>query len=303
MIIEAKKLLINTIFIVLFPITLSCQKAGEKLIYQGAELEVAGTDYKFTEGPAVDSEGNVFFTDQPNNRILKWSAIDGAISTFMEPAGRANGLFFDHDGNLLAAADEKFELWRIDKEKNVTVLLDEFQGKKFNGPNDIWVAPDGGIYFTDPYYQRPYWERQEKEMDQQQVYYVSPDMGEVSVAASGFVQPNGIVGSADGKTLYIADIGDKKTYVYTINEDHSLSNKKLFCELGSDGMTLDDQGNVYLTGKGVTVFNTQGVKILHIPVPQPWTANVTFGGKNQNILFITAMNAVYTLQMNVKGIR
>ncbi|MBT8184813.1 MAG: SMP-30/gluconolactonase/LRE family protein [Eudoraea sp.] len=301
--IETSKIILNAILLVLIPLTLSCQDKGKMLIAPGAELHLVAADYEFTEGPAVDRHGNVYFTDQPNNRILKWSAEDGTVSTFLKPAGRANGLFFDHEGNLLAAADENFELWRIDSEKNVTVLLDEFEGKKFNGPNDLWVDPDGGIYFTDPYYQRPYWDRNEKEMEHKQVYYFRPDTGRVTVAASDFVQPNGIVGSADGKTLYIADIGDKKTYVYTINEDHSLSDRKLFCELGSDGMTIDQQGNVYLTGDGVTVFNSQGAKILHIPVPQKWTANVTFGGKDRNVLFITAMNSVYTLEMNVSGVR
>ena len=121
--------------------------------------------------------------------------------------------------------------------------------------------------------------------------------------ADDFVMPNGIIGSADGKTLYIADIGDKKTYVYSVNEDGSLSGRKLFCELGSDGMTIDNQGNVYLTGDGVTVFDPSGEQIEHIPVPEKWTANVTFGGPNQNILFITAMDSVYTLEMNVNGIR
>ena len=297
------KTFVYTSFLSILPLVISCQEEGQALIAPDAELTLIAADYTFTEGPAVDAKGNVYFTDQPNNRILRWAAAQGTISTFMEPAGRANGLYFDHNGNLLAAADEKFELWSIDPNKNVTVLLDEFEGKKFNGPNDLWVDPDGGIYFTDPYYQRPYWERQQKEMDAQKVYYLSPDRQKVSIAANEFIQPNGIIGSSDGSKLYVADIGDKKTYVFTINQDHSLSEQKLFCEMGSDGMTLDNRGNLYLTGDGVTVFNPQGVKILHIPVPQKWTANVTFGGENQDQLFITAMNSVYTLQMKVKGIR
>jgi gluconolactonase len=300
---NTKTLLYKALLIFIIPFTCSCQAQEPDLIAEGAVLTLVAADYKFTEGPAVDKEGNVYFTDQPNNQILKWSAQDGNISTYMQPSGRANGLYFDHDGNLLAAADEKFELWRIDVEKNVTVLLEEFEGKKFNGPNDIWVDPDGGIYFTDPYYQRPYWERTKKEMEKQQVYYLSPDMGEVKVVANDLIQPNGIIGSGDGKTLYIADIGDKKTYSYTIVKDGGLEDKNLLCELGSDGMTLDNRGNVYLTGNGVTVFNKKGEQILHIPVPQKWTANVTFGGKDQNTLFITAMNSVYTLQMNVHGVR
>ncbi len=281
----------------------SCSSQEPNLVADGAELTLVSADYEFTEGPAVDEEGNVFFTDQPNNRILKWDAGQGTVSTYMQPSGRANGLYFDHEGNLMAAADEKFELWRIDPEKNVTVLLDAYEGKKLNGPNDLWVDPGGGIYFTDPYYQRPYWERKEKELENQQVYYLRPDMGGLRVAAADFVQPNGIIGSPEGKLLYVADIGDKKTYSFDIEDDGSLKNKTLFCQMGSDGMTIDNKGNVYLTGDGVTVFSPEGEQILHIPVPQKWTANVTFGGKDQKTLFVTAMNSVYTLKMNVNGVR
>ena len=284
-------------------LTLACQSQEANLIEEGAELTQLSENYTFTEGPAVDANGNVFFTDQPNDRILKWAADDGTISTFLQPSGRANGLYFDHEGNLLAAADENFELWSIDAKKNVTVILNEFEGKKLNGPNDLWVAPDGGIYFTDPYYQRPYWERKKKDIEKEQVYYLTSDRTNLSVVTENFVRPNGIIGSADGKTLYIADIGDNKTYSYTIAKDGKLKNKTLFCELGSDGMTLDNKGNLYLTGDGVTVFNKEGKQILHIPVPQKWTANVTFGGKDQRTLFITAMNSIYTLDMKVGGIR
>ncbi|MEX0289712.1 MAG: SMP-30/gluconolactonase/LRE family protein [Flavobacteriaceae bacterium] len=295
--------IVKVLFVALVPYLCSCQSQESELIAEGASLTLVADGFKFTEGPAMDKNGNVFFTDQPNDRILKWASEDGSVSTYMQPSGRANGLYFDHDGNLLAAADEKFELWRIDSEKNTTVLLDAFEGKKLNGPNDIWVDPQGGIYFTDPYYHRPYWTRTKPEMKKQQVYYLKPDGEELRMVIDDFVQPNGIIGSADGKTLYVADIGDKKTYKFSIEADGSLENKTLFCSMGSDGMTLDAKGNVYLTGDGVTVFNKKGEQILHIPVPQKWTANVTFGGKDQNLLFITAMNSVYTLQMKVKGIR
>ena len=280
----------------------SCNAQENSIIAEGAQLTLVAMGYEFTEGPAVDKDGNVFFTDQPNDRIIKWSAADNSVTTYMHPSGRANGLYFDHDGNLLACADENFQIWQIDSNKNVTVLIDDFEGKKLNGPNDLWVDPKGGIYFTDPYYQRPYWERQKKEIEKEQVYYITPDMKAVRVVVDDFVQPNGIIGTADGKMLYIADIGDKKTYSYTINDDGSLKNKTLFTALGSDGMTLDNQGNVYLTGEGVTVFNKKGVQILHIPIAKKWTANVTFGGQEQNILFITAMDAVYTLEMKVNGV-
>lgn len=297
-----KFIFLQVIALMLF-LNLSCRAQKNSLIADGAELTLVSDEYEFTEGPAVDAKGNVFFTDQPNDQILKWSVQDEKISVYMKPSGRANGLYFDHDGNLLAAADEKFELWQIDSEKNVTVLFDEFEGKKLNGPNDIWVDPNGGIYFTDPYYQRPYWERTKKEIEEERVYYYNPDIDELKIVVDDFVQPNGIIGSADGKTLYIADIGDDKTYAYSTGGGGNLTDKKLFCEMGSDGMTLDNNGNLYLTGDGVTVFNPKGEKILHIPVPQKWTANVTFGGKEQRTLFITAMNSLYTLEMNVHGIR
>ena len=282
--------------------TTTCQSQNSDIIAKGAELELVADGYTFTEGPAVDPEGNVFFTDQPNDQILKWTVGEG-VSVYMHPSGRANGLYFDYDGNLLACADEKFQLWRIDSEKNVTVLWEQFEGLDLNGPNDLWVDPDGGIYFTDPYYQRPYWERTEKVLEKQQVYYISPDMGEIKVVADEFVRPNGIIGSADGKTLYIADIGDEKTYSYSISENGTLINKKLFCSMGSDGMTLDNQGNLYLTGDGVIVFDKDGNQIEQIPTGKKWTANVTFGGPDQDLLFITAMDAVFSLQMNVRGIR
>ena len=294
----------NLVFIATFFLCInSCSSQGGALITEGATLMQVSDEFSFTEGPASDKEGNVFFTDQPNDKILKWNANDNTISVFKEPAGRANGLYFDHDGNILAAADEKNEIWRIDKNGNVDTLITHFEGKKLNGPNDIWVDSKGGIYFTDPYFQRPYWERTEPEIVERKVYYISPDMKSVKSIAEGFVLPNGIIGTPDGNTLYVADVGDQKTYSYPINADGSLGEKKLFTTMGSDGMTLDNNGNVYLTGNGVTVFNSSGEQIEHIPVEEEWTANVTFGGPDQDILFITAKGSVYTLQMNVHGVR
>ena len=292
-----------TFILLLIGLQPSCKAQDNSIIVSGAEPILVASDYEFTEGPAVDKQGNVFFTDQPNDQILKWSATDNSVTVFMNPSGRSNGLYFDNEGNLLACADEKNQLWQIDSKKNVTVLIDGFKGKKLNGPNDLWVDQKGGIYLTDPFYKRPWWSHKEPELESKRVYYLPKDKKEIRVVADEFVQPNGIIGTPDGETLYIADIGDKKTFSYTINKDGSLSNKKLFAEMGSDGMTLDNNGNVYLTGDGVTVFNKKGEKLQHIPINQKWTANVTFGGENQRKLFITAMNSVYTLEMNVTGIR
>jgi gluconolactonase len=266
-----------------------------------ARLEKLAGDFKFTEGPAADAGGNVYFTDQPNDRILKWST-DGKLSTFLQPCGRSNGLCFDAQGNLWACADERNELWRIDPKGGLTVVVTHYQGKLLNGPNDVWVRPDGGIYFTDPYYKRDYWKRGPKEQDKEAVYYLAPDHKSLTRVVDDLKQPNGIIGTPDGKTLYVADIGGNKTYSYEIQDDGTLKNKQLFCALGSDGMTIDNEGNVYLTGKGVTVFDKMGKKIETIAVPEPWTANVCFGGKDRDTLFITASKGLYSIKMRVKGV-
>ncbi len=280
---------------------ISSASEQNEIVAPGAEVKLLADEFQFTEGPASDSEGNVYFTDQPNNRIMKWST-DGELSTFMQPAGRSNGLFFDSDGSLLACADEKNQLWDISVGKDVTVLVKDYKGKLLNGPNDLWLHPNGGIYFSDPLYKRPYWERDpEMQQEGRYVYYLKPDRKTLRPVATDLVQPNGVIGTPDGENLYVADIGDKKTYVYDIEKDGSLNNRKLFCEMGSDGMTLDAQGNVYLTGRGVHVFNKLGEKIKHIEIDSGWTANVCFGGKDNKTLFITATKYLYALAMNVEG--
>ena len=219
----------------------------------------------------------------------------------MEPCGRSNGLCFDKDGKLWACADEKNELWRIDmKSKEKIVVAKDFGGKLLNGPNDVWVDDKGGAYFTDPFYKRPYWKRGPKEQDKQALYYVTP-AGKLTRVDDDYGQPNGLVGTPDGKTLYVADIGKNKTYAYDIESGGTLKNRRLFCELGSDGMTLDADGNVYLTGRGVIVFDKTGKKLTTIEVPEPWTANVCFGGKDMKSLFITASKGLYSVRMRVKG--
>jgi gluconolactonase len=270
------------------------------VIAPGATLKKLADGFEFTEGPASDKQGNVFFTDQPNDRILKWST-DGRLSTFMQPSGRANGLCFDSRGNLWAAADDKNELWRISPKGQVTVVAKEFEGKAFNGPNDIWISPKGRVYFTDPYYKRPYWNRGPMEMDQH-VYSLKLDGKDLTRVIDDLKQPNGIIGTPDGKTLYVSDIRDKKTFRYRIEKDGSLADKQLHCSMGSDGMTIDDRGNIYLTNKGVFVFDTTGRQIEHIEVPEPWTANVCFGGKARRTLFITASKGLYSIEMAVKGV-
>jgi gluconolactonase len=278
-----------------------CQQPGSmKVVKAGAQLVQVSKQFSFTEGPAADKAGNIFFTDQPNDKIWKY-AIDGKLSLFMEKAGRANGMYFDKKGNLVTCSDEQNEIWAITEKKTVTVLLSNVEGEKLNGPNDLWIDNKGGIYFTDPYYQRDYWQRKKPDLKGQYVYYLPKGEKAAIVVDSLLVKPNGIIGKAESNILYVADIEANKTYKYQINADGSLSNRQLFVMQGSDGMTMDEEGNLYLTGKGVTIYNSSAIKIGNIPIPSGWVANVCFGGRDRTTLFITASESVYTLQMAVKG--
>lgn len=288
--------------LILLPSLSKEKNKGSSIVAKDAKLQKLASGFAFTEGPACDDKGNIYFTDQPNNRILKWST-DNELTVFGESFGRANGLYFDKKGNLISCSDEKNELWSISPDGQATVLVKDFEGKKLNGPNDLWIAPNGGIYITDPFYKRPWWDHQSSEQDSENVYYLAPGASRLIKVVSDLIKPNGIIGTADGKYLYVADIKDNKTWRYTVEKDGALSGKKLFAELGSDGMTIDNKGNIYLTGKGVTVFNSDGIMIEQIPVDENWTANVCFGGKDRHLLFITASKSIYGLKMKVKGVR
>jgi len=276
------------------------QKPSSKLFSQ-SELKLVSKGFSFTEGCSRDKEGNVFFTDQPNDKIWRYDT-EGKMTLFMDKTGRSNGTYFDREGNLLTCADEKGQIWSISPNGAVTVLLDNINGKQLNGPNDLWMDLKGGIYLTDPYYQRSYWNRTSPDLDGENVYYLPKGSKVAKMIATGFGKPNGIVGTPDGKYLYIADIGAGKIYKYTIANDGSLSDKQLFINRGADGMTLDHLGNIYLTGgEGVYIYNKKGESVGLIKVPKG-PSNVCFSGKENNILFITARDAVYTILMTVRGV-
>jgi len=269
--------------------------AHASVVADGAKVEKLAGGFAFTEGPAADALGNVFFSDIPNNRIHKWS-LDGKLSTFRENSGGANGLYFDKDGNLLACEGGGRRLVSIDPKGNVTVLADKYQGKKFNSLNDLWIDPKGGVYFTDPRYGN----RDGMEQDGEHVYYLAPDRKKLIRVIDDMVRPNGLIGTPDGSMLYVTDNGGGKTFAYTVNKDGTLSNKKLLAPEGSDGMTIDNEGNIYLTAGGVVVYNKNGEKIEEIKVPEG-PANVTFGGSDSQTLFITARTSLYSVRMRVKG--
>ena len=273
---------------------------ADGVVAPGAKLEKLSGGFAFTEGPTRDAHGNVFFVDQPNNRIMEWSA-DGKLTTFMQPSGYANGMMFDAQGNLIACADEHNQLWSIAPDKTVTVLVTNFQGKYMNGPNDVWVAPNGGMFITDPFYQRTWWDHTTMALPNEEVFYLSPDRKTLTQVTSDLKKPNGITGSPDGKKLFVSDIGAGRTWRYDIQPDGALTNKTVFCQLGSDGMTIDAAGNVYLTGRGVTIFDPSGKQIDHIDVPEKWSANVCFSGPDRRTLFITASESLYSIRLRFPG--
>jgi len=284
--------------------TSAVAQTNEAITASGEQVVLLSDGFSFTEGPAVDRDGNIYFTDQPNDKILRWSVDEKKMTVFSDNTGRANGLYFDLDGKLLACSDLENEIWRFDMMGGHEVVLTDFDGKKLNGPNDLWVHPSGGIYFTDPLYKRDYWKRDpEMQQDGQHVYYLAPGSTKAIRVDNSLQQPNGIIGTPDGRLLYVADIRAGKTYTFDIQADGALANKRLFCEMGSDGMTIDSKGNIYLTGRGVTVFNPKGEKIVNIPVDAQWTANVCFGGKDMKTLFITASNGFYAIRTRVAGVR
>ncbi len=286
-----------SLILMLFVVTAIAWSAEKiSVVADGAKVEKLVGGFKFTEGPAADAEGNIFFTDIPNNRIHKWS-LDGQLSTFRENSRGANGLFFDKAGNLLACEGGGRQLVSIDPNGQVTVLVDKYQDKRFNSLNDLCIDPKGGVYFTDP----RYGSRDNMEQDGEHVYYLSPEHKSVIRVIDDMVRPNGLIGTADGKLLYVADHGGNKTFVYTINADGTLSNKKLFASEGSDGMTIDNEGNIYLTTDAVVVYNKNGEKIDTIEVPEG-PSNVCFSGKDKQTLFITARTSLYSVSMRVKGI-
>lgn len=264
------------------------------------EVEKLAGDFKFTEGPAVDAKGNVYFTDIPDNLILIWT-LDNKLDTFRINSGHANGLYFDKDENLLACEGEKGQITSTSPDGDYTSLATEYNGKRFNQPNDIWPDGKGGVYFTDPKYGS---EDKELPQDGMHVYYINPDHTSVIRVCDDFEKPNGVIGTPDGKILYVTDAQAGKTYKYDIQKDGSLANKTLFVEFGCDGMTIDKAGNVYLTTSGkhaVDIFSPSGELLESIVIPEK-PSNLCFGGKDRNQLYITARTSIYRVELDTEGV-
>ncbi|WP_370979370.1 SMP-30/gluconolactonase/LRE family protein [Agaribacterium sp. ZY112] len=269
------------------------------------------THFAWTEGPAADVDGNLFFTDIPNSRIHRYGT-DGQLTTFMSNTARANGLFFNRSGQLLLAQGDLARIAAVtpssvtaqDPDGDLSSVVSSYNGSRFNEPNDMWLAPNGDMYFTDPCYNNcglP--------QGSEQVYLLKHGQNMAIRLTNNLVNPNGIIGTADGKVLFISDAnGDKKVYKYHIGDDGLLSQRSVFANIGGDGMTIDCENNVYITARDassahyVSVRAPNGVELERINLSET-PSNITFAGSDLDTLFITASTSVYSIKARVRGLR
>lgn len=261
------------------------------------------TDFAFTEGPAADADGNLYFTDIPNNRIHKRDA-SGTLTVFVEPSGHCNGLLVV--GNRLLACEMDGQLKQYDlATAEQTSLASEYKGTRFNAPNDLVIDKTGGIYFTDPRYRAP----EPWPQGTEAVYYRAAD-GKVKRLVEDRIAPNGIILSPDEKTLYVIPSMEKQMWSYAVEAPGKIGKGKVFCTLtqpegkddtGGDGLTIDTNGNLYITtALGLQVFDPTGKQLGIIEIPEH-PANVAFGGKDNKTLFVTARQSLYSVETSAIG--
>lgn len=269
-------------------------------------IELVKDGYAFTEGPAIDTEGTVYFSDIPASSIHRLSP-DGNASVFTADSGHNNGLIFTSDGRLLGCRmDGAVAEYDLSSGKVAKVLADSFDGKRFNAPNDLIIDKDGGVYFTDPLYRAP----EPLPQGVQAVYYIAKD-SKVTRVTEAIAAPNGIALSPDGKRLYVIPSMQSQMLVYDVLSPGTVGKQTVFCTLkqpagksgtGGDGMAVDSEGNLYITTHiGVQIFSADGAAIGVLKPPQQ-PANVAFGGPDRKTLYITARTGLYKVKMPIAGL-
>ncbi|WP_269522866.1 SMP-30/gluconolactonase/LRE family protein [Coraliomargarita parva] len=261
------------------------------LLHSQPTIESIATGFRFTEGPALNAEGELYFTDIPDRKIYQWNETEG-IRVFREASGKANGLMFDPSGQLHACEGESRVLSYYDTDGHRHVLADSYNNHPFNSPNDLWIDPKGGIYFTDPRYGR----RDNLEQDGEHVYYLKPDRSEVIRVIDDMIRPNGLIGTSDGKYLYVADHGGKQTFRYTIRDDGHLEQKQLFAAQASDGMSIDSKNRIYLTDAKIDIYEADGSLWQSVELPER-PANVLVASEDPLSLYVTARSSVYRISL------
>ncbi len=261
-------------------------------------------DFQFTEGPAGDRLGNVFFSDVPPSKTYKIDG-QGKLSVFRDPSNNSNGLMVNAAGELVACEMQGRVVAVSPDGKKVRPLAETYQGKRFNAPNDLVIDRQGGVYFTDPHFLAP----QPLPQGVPAVYYISPKL-EVTRLIDNLQAPNGVILSPDEKTLYVIPSMQAEMMAYPVEAPGKLGAARVFCTLeqaagksnqGGDGLTVDTSGNLYITSAlGLQVFNPQGKLLGIISVPEQ-PANVTFAGPENRTLYVTARTSLYTIPMQATG--
>ncbi len=260
-------------------------------------VKVAG-GFRFTEGPAAGPDGKIYFSDIPNQRIHVFDPESERTSVFREDSGAANGLMWTPSDALIACEGGNRQVTRQGVDGQVRVLADSYADKRLNSPNDLDLDGQGGLYFTDPRYGN----RDDLEQQVEGVYYL-PRGGKLVRVIDTLQQPNGIVLSPDGRTLYVADTGAGQIWRYPVTGPGQLGPPSVLTEMGSDGMTVDERGNIYLTqGRQVCVVSPEGVIIQQLEIPEA-PSNVTFGGPGGSTLFITARTGLYAVPTMTRAAR
>jgi gluconolactonase len=282
--------------------------ALERLV-AGDAVEAVASGFEYAEGPVWRRDGYLVFADSARGRVHRWDPKTGT-ALLREPSGRASGLGFDRDGNLVACEQETRRLSRTDREARVTGIVERFEEKRLNSPNDLVVSPNGAIFFTDPPYGLPR-QAQGKELDFQGVYRVDPG-GAAVLLVRDLPRPNGIALAPDQKTLYVTDSQTSELYAFPLATDGSVGPRRLLATLTpwkagvagvADGIDVDEGGRLYVAGPGgIWVFAQNGGRLGVIATPEPPSGS-TFGGPDGKTLYITARTRVYAMKMKVAGAR
>lgn len=276
------------------------QAQFKKLFPAGAKVEQLATGFQFTEGPAWLPQGFLVFSDIPANEIKKWTPGAG-ISNFRAPSNQANGNLVDRQGRLVSCEHGGRRVARLEKDGTLATLVDSFEGKKLNSPNDVAIHPDGSIWFTDPDYGlagRP------KEQEGNYVFRYDEKTKQLTAVVRDFDKPNGLCFSPGGKLLYIADSGKPRHIrVFPVLAGGRLGEGRVFATIdkgGPDGIRCDTQGNVWSSsGDGAQVFSPSGALLVRILLPES-AANLAFGGPKGQTLYLTARKSLYAVETLAK---
>ena len=282
-----------------------------------AAIERIATGYRWAEGPVyVRDGGYLLWSDIPNNRMMRWSEDDGHVSVFRSPSNYSNGNTRDREGRLITCEHDTRRVTRTEPDGTITVLIDRFEGKRLNAPNDAVVTQDGAIWFTDPGY--GILGNYEGHLDTlelpPQVYRLDPRTGRATVAAGNFGRPNGIALAPDEKKMYVIDTGvpasGSNIRVFDIAGERLTNDRVFIPNFGTsitDGVRTDVDGNVWCSvgwgdpkEDGVRCYTPTGDLIGKIHLPET-CANLCFGGKKKNRLFMTASTSVYAVYVETVG--